>query len=184
MTAQNPTDPNEQPLVDPQENPETSEAAMPTPDEVTAEVNTIESELADIRDKYTRLYAEFDNFRRRTSKERIELIGQASKDTLVSLLPTLDDFERAMASMEKAQDIEAVKEGVALVYNKFLKTLEQKGLKPMDAQGQPFDAELHEAITQIPAPSEDLKGKVVDVVEKGYYLQDKPIRYAKVVIGN
>ncbi|MDB5031215.1 MAG: heat shock protein GrpE [Mucilaginibacter sp.] len=143
----------------------------------------LKEELSLANDKYLRLYAEFDNFRRRTTKERIELLQTAGKDVIVSLIPVLDDFERAVKSMENATDINAVKEGVILVQNKLNNILTQKGLKPMESIGQPFDADLHEAITNIPAPTDDMKGKVIDEMEKGYYLNDKVIRFAKVIVG-
>lgn len=137
-----------------------------------------------INDKYLRLYSDFENFRKRTSKERIDLIMNGGADIFKLLLPVIDDFERARTNMETAEDVPSVKEGVELIYHKLIKELESKGLKPMEAKGQVFDSELHEAITQIPAPSDDMKGKVVDEVEKGYYLNDKVIRYAKVVVGS
>jgi molecular chaperone GrpE len=143
----------------------------------------LKEELALANDKYLRLYAEFDNFRRRTTKERIDLLQTAGKEVIVSLIPVLDDFERAVKSMEAATDIKAVKEGVVLVQNKINNILSQKGLKPMESIGQAFDADLHEAITNIPAPSDDLKGKVIDEMEKGYYLNDSVIRFAKVIVG-
>ncbi len=143
----------------------------------------LKEELSIANDKYLRLYAEFDNFRRRTNKERAELLQTAGKEVIVSLLPLLDDFERAVRSMENATDINAVKEGVVLVQNKLNNILSQKGLKPMESIGHPFDAELHEAITNIPAPTDELKGKVIDEMEKGYYLNDKVIRFAKVIVG-
>ncbi|QHL89061.1 nucleotide exchange factor GrpE [Nibribacter ruber] len=141
------------------------------------------SELDELKDKFLRLQAEFDNFRRRTSKERLELFKTANQELMVALIPVLDDLERAQAAMKDAQDVNAVREGVELIFAKFLGLLQQKGLKPMDAVGQPFDADIHEAITQIPAPNEDMKGKVIDQVEKGYYLNEKVVRFAKVVIG-
>jgi molecular chaperone GrpE len=143
----------------------------------------LKHELSLANDKYLRLYAEFDNFRRRTIKEREEARKTEGKDVIVSLLPVLDDFERAQRSMEKATDIVAVKEGVELVQNKLKNILAQKGLKEMQAIGTPFDADLHEAITNIPAPTDDLKGKVIDEMEKGYSLNDKVIRFAKVIVG-
>jgi len=143
----------------------------------------LRAELAEANDKYLRLYAEFDNYKRRTTKERVDLLQTAGKEVIVNLLPTLDDFERALKSMETATDIAAVKEGVSLVHNKLKSTLVQKGLKEMESKGNAFDSDLHEAITNIPAPTEDLKGKVVDEVEKGYYLNDKVIRFAKVIVG-
>ncbi len=143
----------------------------------------LKEEVALANDKYLRLYAEFDNFRRRTTKERIELLQTAGKEIVVSLLPVLDDFERAIKSMESATDVNAVKEGVVLVQNKLNNILGQKGLKPMESIGTAFDADLHEAITNIPAPTDDLKGKVMDEMEKGYYLNDNVIRFAKVIVG-
>jgi len=134
------------------------------------------------RDKYLRLYSEFENFRRRTTKERLEWMQNASKDLMVELLPIVDDMERALKSMQQAGDTNA-SEGMELIYKKFYGTLEKKGLKPMNAQGEVFDAEIHEAVTQFDAPSEDMKGKVIDELEKGYFLNDKVIRYAKVVVG-
>ncbi|GAB2531096.1 nucleotide exchange factor GrpE [Rufibacter soli] len=141
------------------------------------------NEADELRDKYLRLHAEFDNFRRRTSKERLELFKTANQELMIALIPVLDDLERAQVAMKDAQDVNAVREGVELIFNKFTGLLQQKGLKPMEAIGQPFDADVHEAITQIPAPSEEMKGKVIDQVEKGYYLNDKVVRFAKVVIG-
>lgn len=150
------------------------------PDET---LQKLSADLAEANDKYLRLYAEFDNFKRRTSKERMELLQTAGKEVMISLLPVLDDFERALKAMETATEINAVKEGVALVQHKLKNILNQQGLKEMEAKGKTFDADLHEAITNIPAPSEDLKGKNIDELEKGYYLNDKVIRFAKVVVG-
>lgn len=168
---------------------ENLESVEPTPEEgaapseQTAE-DRLQQELANANDKYTRLFAEFDNYKKRTSKERVELIQSASKDVLTKLLPILDDFDRALAAMQTAQEVEAVKQGIDLVNQKFRKILNNEGLKEMEnLVGQPFDAEYQEAITAIPAPSEELKNKVIDVVEKGYFLNDKVVRFAKVVIG-
>lgn len=147
------------------------------------EEEKLKAELAEWNNKYLRLYAEFDNYKRRTVKERIELQQTAGKDVIVDLLPVLDDLERALKVMEQATDINAVKEGVNLIHHKIKHILAQKGLKEMESKGTAFDADLHEGITNIPAPSDDLKGKVVDELEKGYYLNDKVIRFAKVVIG-
>jgi len=144
---------------------------------------TIEEKYNELNDKFVRLYAEFDNFRRRTNKEKVDLISSASASILKDLVPILDDFERAIENNEKSEDIEAVKEGVKLVAHKFKSLLESKGLKQMVAKGEPFDSEYHEAIANIPAPEESLKGKVVDDVEKGYLLNEKVIRFAKVVVG-
>lgn len=140
-------------------------------------------EVAELKDKYIRLYADFENFRRRTAKEKLEMISGASADMVKAILPIVDDFERAKVSFESTSEIDALKEGVDLIYTKLFKTLETKGLKPMVSKGETFDAELHESIAQFPAPSEDLKGKVIDEIEKGYFLNDKVIRYAKVIVG-
>jgi molecular chaperone GrpE len=145
--------------------------------------DVLKEELALANDKYLRLYAEFDNFRRRTVKEREEARKMEGKDLIVSLLPVLDDFDRALKAMETAADIAPVKEGVTLVQHKLKNILSQKGLKPMESIGTPFDPELHEAITNIPAPNEELKGKVIDEMEKGYSLNDKVVRFAKVIVG-
>lgn len=149
------------------------------------ETDKLKDELAEAKDKYLRLYSEFENFRRRTSKEKLSLILTANEGLISSLLPVIDDFERAEKSFDEEKNVETLKEGVKLIANKFKSTLEQKGLKVMESeQGIDFDPELHEAITQIPAPSDELKGKVVDVVEKGYFLGEKVVRFAKVVTGN
>lgn len=147
------------------------------------DISSLEEQIAELKDKHLRLFSEFDNFRKRTAKERIELFKTANADLLLDLIPVLDDFDRALKSFTEAKDIESVKHGIELIYNKFNTTLEKKGLKCMDSQGKDFDTDFHEAITEIPAPSEDLKSKVIDVVEKGYTLNDKVIRYAKVVVG-
>jgi len=141
------------------------------------------AELKALEEKYLRLYAEFDNFRRRTAIERLELFKTANQEVLVALLPVLDDFERALRSIQEAADIKGVKDGVELVSGKLRNILTQKGLKPMDSIGKEFDSEYHEAITKIPAPNADMKGKVVDEIEKGYFLNDKVVRFAKVVVG-
>jgi len=144
----------------------------------------LKEELVAANDKYLRLFAEFDNFRRRTVKEREEARKTEGKDVIVALLPVMDDFERAIRSMDNATDVAAVKTGVELIYNKLSNTLTNKGLKPMEALGEIFDADIHEAITNVPAPTDDLKGKVIDEMEKGYYLGDKVVRFAKVIVGS
>jgi molecular chaperone GrpE len=149
-----------------------------------SETDKLYIEVAELKDKYLRLYADFENFRRRTAKEKLDIISTANEDLMKAVLPVLDDFERAMGSFETVTEIEPLKEGVGLIYHKFSKTLEQKGLKPMLSKGENFDADLHESIAQFPAPSEDLKNKVIDEVEKGYLLNEKVIRYAKVVVGS
>lgn len=147
-------------------------------------ISALEQKVAEANDKYLRLYSEFDNFRKRTQKERIELLKTAGEETIKSLLPVIDDFERAIRNSEKATDIAAIHEGVKLIHHKFQHILSQKGLEAIESTGKAFDTDLHEAITNIPAPSEDLKGKVVEEVEKGYLLNGKVIRFAKVVVGN
>lgn len=142
-----------------------------------------EDQINELNDKYLRLYSEFDNYRKRTSKERLELFKTAGQDILTDLLPVLDDFERAMQNMESSNDAEAIQTGINLIYNKFKNILENKGLKHFKSIENDFDPEVHEAITKIPAPSKKLKGKVVDEIEKGYMLNDKVIRFAKVVVG-
>lgn len=162
-------------------------AADTSPDRDTAPADATDNgkqEVAELKDKYLRLYADFENFRRRTAKEKLDLIGNANEGLLLALVPVVDDFERAMQSIENTNDVAALKEGVQLIYNKLYKTLEAKGLKPMTAKGEPFNADLHESVTQFPAPSDDLKGKVIDEIEKGYYLNDKVIRFAKVIVGS
>ncbi len=154
-----------------------------TPETDPSAEEILNQQLAEANDKYTRLFAEFDNYKKRTSKERVELIQTASQGVISKLLPVLDDFDRALAAMVSVQDIESVKTGIELVSTKFRKLLEQEGLKEMDIIGQPFDADFQEAITTVPVPSEDQKNTVIDVVEKGYLLHDKVIRFAKVVIG-
>ncbi|NVO32106.1 nucleotide exchange factor GrpE [Hymenobacter lapidiphilus] len=166
-----------------------TDPAAPVAGEMTDEPTTetgvpaADTELADLKDKYLRLAAEFENYKRRTSKERIDLFKSANQELMVVLLPVLDDFERARHHTQTTEDAGTVREAMNIIQNKLGKILEQKGLTPMNAAGTAFDPELHEAITQIPAPSEDMKGKIVDEVEKGYYLGDKVLRHAKVVLG-
>jgi molecular chaperone GrpE len=143
----------------------------------------LEAELLEIKDKHLRLQAEFDNYRKRTMKEKMELLKSASEGVLVSILPVIDDFERALQSLQSIEGENPVKDGVLLIYNKFQDFLKQNGVKEIEAKEKDFDTDLHEAITKIPAPTEELKGKVVDVIQKGYYLNDKVIRFSKVVIG-
>lgn len=139
--------------------------------------------LAELQDRYLRLSAEYDNFRKRTLKEKIDLQKSGNENLLNALLPVADDFDRALGVVDEAKDIKAVKEGMKLIYEKFTAFLSQQGVKEIDALKKVFDTDLHEAITKIPAPSKKLKGKVVDVVQKGYYLNDKVLRFVKVVIG-
>jgi len=148
-----------------------------------AELEKLEKEAAEWKDKYVRLVAEFDNFRKRNAKERLELMQTAGKEVIIDLLDVLDDFDRAQKQLETGGDLKTLKEGVSLVFNKLRNLLTAKGLKAMDSIGTLFNPDLHEAITEIPSPSEDLKDKVIDEVTKGYYLNDKLIRHAKVVVG-
>lgn len=162
------------------ENKEKETVEDPSKDETE---DTIK-ELQEFKDKYLRLYSEFENFRKRTNKEKLELISTANERLILELLPVVDDFERAEKSMDGATEVQAVKDGVNLIKEKLEKILESKGLKAIEAKGKDFDSDFHEGITQIPAPEESLKGKIVDEVEKGYKLGDKVIRYSKVVIGS
>ncbi|MGH1335456.1 MAG: nucleotide exchange factor GrpE [Aureispira sp.] len=143
----------------------------------------LEKELGEMKDKYLRIFAEFDNYRKRTIKERQDIIKLASRDALSAVLPAVNDFERAIKIAQSEDNEETVPEGIVLVYNKLFKSLEQQGIKQMVTDGQDFDSELHEALTKIPAPTEELKGKIIDTIENGYYLNDKIIRHAKVVVG-
>ena len=143
----------------------------------------LEIQVAESKDKHMRLFAEFDNYKKRTMRERLELIQTASEKTLRSLLPILDDFDRARQSADSEDTEEVFSDGVLLVYNKIYSVLDQSGLKPMNSTGEEFNPEFHEAITEIPAPDESQKGKVVDTIEKGYFLHEKIIRHAKVVVG-
>jgi len=159
------------------------ELAEETTEDAPSAEDKLKHELSQANDKYLRLYAEFDNFRRRTIKEREEARKTEGKDIIVALLPVLDDFERAERAMETSTDVKAIKEGVALIQTKLNNVLTHKGVKPMQTIGTPFDADLHEAITNIPAPTDDMKGKVIDEMEKGYTLNDSVIRFAKVIVG-
>ena len=152
--------------------------------EVVEEEPTSEEIIQAEKDKFLRLFAEFENYKKRTTRERIELFKTAGQELMTSLLPVVDDFERALSHIEENKETAELKKGVELIYQKFYNTLELKGLSKVETRaGDAFDAEFHEAITQIPAPSDDLKGKVIDCIEKGYKLGDKIIRYPKVVIG-
>jgi molecular chaperone GrpE len=146
-------------------------------------ISNLEETLVQTEDKYLRLQAEFDNYRKRTLKEKMELTKSAGESILMNILPVIDDFERALQSMNDAKEEGAVKEGIELIYKRFKDFMTMNGIKEIEAKEQTFDTDLHEAITKIPAPTEDLKGKVVDVIQKGYLLNDKVIRFAKVVIG-
>ena len=155
-----------------------------TPEEkLQAQVDSLTQELDDFKDKYLRLSAEFDNYRKRTLKEKAELILNGGEKTITTILPIIDDFERAMATMQKATDVDAVKEGVALIYNKFMQILGQNGVKTIETKEKELDTDFHDAIAMIDAPTPELKGKILDCVETGYMLNDKVIRHAKVVVG-
>jgi len=148
-----------------------------------SKVIELQSSVNELKDKHLRLLAEFDNYKKRTTRERLDLMSSASKEVIMALLPVLDDFDRAKKMADNPEMGEQFSEGVSLVYNRLNSTLQALGLKVMDSTGQPFDPEWHDAITDIPAPTEDLKGKVIDTIEKGYLLNDKIIRHAKVVVG-
>lgn len=166
-------------------NTDEQNATETTPKEsVLSPEEELKQELAQLNDKHIRLFAEFDNFKKRSHRERIELFKTAGQEVLTALLPVIDDFDRALKAMNTTQNIDAIKEGVLLVQNKFKNILAQQGLKEMESIGKAFDPDLQEAITSIPAPTEDMKGKVLDEVEKGYYLNEKVIRHAKVIVGN
>ncbi len=159
-----------------------SKAQNQETEKLKADLESSGLKLAEIHDRYLRLSAEFDNYRKRTLKEKSDLLKTAGEDTISRFLPVVDDFERAMAAMQSSSDIEAVKSGVTLIYNKLKDTLTQLGIKEIEAVNREFNTDLHEAITKIPAASEEMKGKVADVVQKGYYLNDKILRFAKVVL--
>ncbi len=153
-------------------------------DKADEKIHELGLRLEEMNDKYLRLFSEFDNFRKRTQKEKLELYKTAAEDVMIALLPVIDDFERALKAAGEDAGNDKLREGIELIYNKFTHTLRQKGLESLDSMGKEFNTDFHEAITNIPAPQPDLKGKVVDVVEKGYKLNDKVIRFAKVVVGN
>lgn len=173
---------NEEELTS-EEQPENINETETTSGGEMSDLEKKEIEYKELHDKYIRLFSEFDNFRKRTAKEKLDLMATAGGDILKVLLPVLDDFERAINNNEKSEDMEAIKEGFKLIHHKLFHNLSTKGLKPMESMNEEFDVNKHEALTQIPAPSDDLKGKVVDVVEKGYLLNDKVLRFAKVVVG-
>ncbi len=165
------------------ESEEEAEKLLSPEQKLQKQVERLTGQLTESNDKYLRMVAEFDNFRKRTSKERMDLFKTAGKDVLVSIIPVMDDFERAEKALAKATDVQSVKDGLAIVAGKLKGILSQQGLKEMKSIGEAFDTDRHEAITNVPAPSPDMKGKVLDEVEKGYFLNDKVIRFAKVIIG-
>jgi len=162
------------------QNSETSDDAA---DQIEDELEVMSQKYAELNDKNLRLMAEFDNYRKRTLKERMDLLKTAGEKVLVDMLPLVDDFERGLKVMETSEDVQAVKDGVELIYTKFISFLLQNGVKPIPTENQVFDTQFHEAITTFPAPSEELKGKIIDCVAKGYTMNDKVIRYSKVVVG-
>ena len=176
---------NEQPM-NAEENVVIDSEESTSSDNVNTENKEDEWQLkfAEMNDQYLRLWSEFDNYRKRSARERVEFSKTAASDTFTAILPVLDDFDRAAKAMENADDIAVVKEGMQLIYHKFRNILVSKGLEEMNAQGETFDADFHEAITSIPSPDDSMKGKVVDEVEKGYSLNGKVIRFAKVVVGS
>lgn len=161
-----------------------SSSSKKTKKQDAEKIKELEAKLDEQKDKFLRLYAEFENYRRRTSKEKLALSQTASENLMSKLLPVMDDYERAQKAYNDKEDLQAFKEGIELIADKFWKILSQEGLEVIDSNNKEFNTDEHEAITKIPAPSEDLKGKVVDTTEKGYKLKDKVIRYAKVVVGN
>ena len=166
------------------QNDQAEEAAPLTHEEqLEKELEDAQAVIEEQKDKYLRLSAEFDNYRKRTMKEKAELILNGGEKSISSILPVIDDFERAIKTMETAKEVKAVKEGVELIYNKFMATLAQNGVKVIETKDQPLDTDYHEAIAVIPAPSEEQKGKILDCVQTGYTLNDKVIRHAKVVVG-
>ncbi len=151
--------------------------------ELEAEIERMKAEKAELNDRFLRLFSEFDNYKKRVSKEKLDLIATASEKVLVSLLPVIDDFERAIAANEKAENIDSIKEGFTLIYNKLIQMMKRFDVEEIHAKGEEFNTDFHEAVTHFPAQKEEDKGKVIDVTEKGYKLKDKVIRYAKVVVG-
>lgn len=166
-----------------QETSQENEAPLTEEEKLAQELEKYNEQIEEQKDKYLRLSAEFDNYRKRTMKEKAELILNGGEKSISSILPIVDDFERALKNMETATDVAAVKEGVELIYNKFMSVLGQNGVKVIETKEQPLDTDYHEAIAVIPAPNEALKGKILDCVQTGYILNDKVIRHAKVVVG-
>ena len=174
--------PNDEETVG-QETSQENEAPLTEEEKLAQELEKANEQIEEQKDKYLRLSAEFDNYRKRTMKEKAELILNGGEKSISSILPIVDDFERALKNMETATDVAAVKEGVELIYNKFMSVLGQNGVKVIETKEQPLDTDYHEAIAVIPAPNEALKGKILDCVQTGYILNDKVIRHAKVVVG-
>ena len=183
MTMQDSPAENQQEGAAEEENAQTEEQAQDEAENIANELEEARKQIEDQKDKFLRLSAEFDNYRKRTMKENAELILNGSEKCISSILPVVDDLERALKNMETATDVTAVKEGVGLIYNKFMTVLEQNGVKVIETKEKPLDTDYHEAIAVIPAPAEELKGKILDCVQTGYLLNDKVIRHAKVVVG-
>ena len=182
--VENPTPEEDQPVEgEVQTEAEEPEKELTPEEKLQAQVDELTKEQEEMKDKYLRLSAEFDNYRKRTMKEKAELILNGSEKAFKAILPVVDDMERALATMQKATDVEAVKEGVELIYNKFIQILGQNGVQAMDTKEKELDTDYHDAIAIIDAPSEELKGKILDCVETGYTLNDKVLRHAKVVVG-
>ena len=180
----------EQEVIDEKETVDNAEAETKEtekeiePEEEKDELTVLQEKNVELNDKFLRLYSEFDNFRKRTQKEKIDLYKNANEDVIVSLLPVIDDFERALKSIDESKELKGLKEGISLIYQKLQNTLNQKGLKAMESSiGDKFDLDLHESVSQVPTDDKKMKGKIIDEIEKGYTLNDKVIRYAKVVIG-
>ena len=183
-TVEQPTPEEDQPVEgEVQTEAEEPEKELTPEEKLQAQVDELTKEQEEMKDKYLRLSAEFDNYRKRTMKEKAELILNGSEKAFKAILPVVDDMERALATMQKATDVEAVKEGVELIYNKFIQILGQNGVQAMDTKEKELDTDFHDAIAIIDAPSEELKGKILDCVETGYTLNDKVLRHAKVVVG-
>jgi len=171
-------------IINTEEVPEINEKAADELETDADKVSDLERKCKTLEDDYVRLFAEFDNYRKRTLKEKSELIKSAGENILTNILPLIDDFERALKAMEDThKDLTTLKEGVELIYSKFMSFLNQNGVKAIDVEGKDFDTEFHDAVTTIPAPSKEMKGKVIDSIQKGYTLHDKVIRFSKVVIG-
>lgn len=171
---------NQDPATAAKENKKEKKSKKPT---LKEQLEEKEIELAELKDKYLRIFAEFDNFKKRTIKEKMDLMRNASRDVISDIIPVMDDFDRAKQAADDEKSVEQFSEGVNLVYSKIHGVMKSKGVKAMESTGEVFDAELHEAITKIPAPNEEMKGKVIDTIQKGYYLNDTIIRHAKVVVG-
>lgn len=184
MSKKTKTKAQEEVAVEDQINDTQEQVTEPKEESTISETEQLQNDLANEKDKFMRLFAEFENYKKRTSKERVELFKTAGQDVMTSLLPILDDFERALSHINDDKEAEELRKGVELIYNKLVSTLQQKGLSKIEvSQGDTFNADDHEAVTQIPAPTDDLKGKIIDVIEVGYQLGNKVLRFPKVVVG-